>query len=81
MDSGMPHGIELTAANPPYSYMSMMQGGIYSGSFIPPLPEAQNDQYPVAASTFVVNQTGNFHYLCQVPGHAAKGMYGKMIVS
>ncbi|QQE81450.1 plastocyanin [Alicyclobacillus sp. SO9] len=81
MDTGMPHGIEMTTANPPYSYMSMMQGGIYPGSFIAPLPEAQNGQYAVASSDFVANQSGHFHYLCQVPGHAAKGMYGKMIVS
>lgn len=81
MDSGMPHGIEITTQGPPYAYMSMMQGGIYPGSFISPLPEAQKNTYPMATTSFTASQKGAFYYLCQVPGHAEKGMYGQLIVN
>lgn len=78
-DEGMPHGIEITSVQPPYDQMSMMQGGILNGTFIHPIPAAQDDQYPVAQTSFQVNQKGEFYYICQYPGHAAKGMYGKII--
>lgn len=80
MDLGMPHGIEVTSSTPPYGYMSMMRGNIYSGSFITPLPDAQQGKYPMASTSFTATQTGNFYYLCQVPGHAEKGMYGKISI-
>lgn len=79
-DTDMPHGIEVTNAQPPYGYMSMMQGGIYPGSFIPPIPEAGSNSYPVASSTFIANQTGTYYYFCEYPGHAAEGMYGQIVV-
>ena len=79
-DTGMPHGIEVTSAQPPYGVMSMMQGGIYPGAFIHPIPAASKDAYPVATTSFTASQAGTFHYICEYPGHAAKGMYGKIIV-
>ncbi len=79
-DTDMPHGIEVTDAQPPYWYMTMMQGGIYPGTFIPPIPEASSDSYPAASTTFTANQTGAFEYICEYPGHAAEGMYGRIIV-
>lgn len=79
-DEGMPHGIEITSAKPPYIQMPMMQGGTLGASIIPPLPSAQNDQYPVSqTASFQLNQSGQFYYICQYPGHAADGMYGKII--
>ena len=79
-DTGMTHGVELTTAPPPYYYMVMMQGGVYPGSFIPPIPEAAGNQYPSAQVSFTASLAGEFYYICQYPGHAAKGMYGKIIV-
>ena len=79
-DTDMPHGIEITDAQPPYGFMSMMQGGIYPGAFIPPIPAASKDVYPVSSTTFTANQSGTFNYICEYPGHAAEGMYGKIIV-
>lgn len=79
-DEGMPHGFEITNATPPYAYMSMMQGAIYPGSFIPPIPEAASNQYPSAQVSFTASQSGRFYYICQYPGHAEKGMYGKIII-
>lgn len=78
-DEGMPHGIELTSVSPPYSYMTMMQGG-FTGIYVPVIPNANGDLYPVAETTFTANRTGEFYYICQVPGHAEEGMYGKIII-
>lgn len=80
-DEEMLHGVEITNANPPYFYMTMMQGGIYNAnSVVSPLPPASNDNYPSAVTTFTADGNGTFYYICQYPGHAAKGMYGKFIV-
>lgn len=79
-DTGMPHGFEITQARPPYAYMSMMQGGIYPGSFIAPIPAANEDQYPMATTAFTASQSGEYNYICQYPGHAAQGMYGQILV-
>ena len=80
-DTGMPHGIEVTSAHPPYRFMSMMQGDIYPGSFIHPISASRKDVYPVATTTFAASQSGTFNYICEYPGHAAKGMYGKIVIS
>lgn len=79
-DTDMPHGIEVTSAQPPYGTMSMMQGGIYPGAFVHPIPAASKNAYPVATTTFTANQPGTFNYICQYPGHASEGMYGQFIV-
>ncbi len=79
-DIGMPHGFEITQARPPYAYMSMMQGGIYPGSFIAPIPAANKDRYPMTTTTFTATQSGEYNYICQYPGHAAQGMYGQILV-
>lgn len=79
-DTGMPHGVELTTSPPPYYYMTMMQGGVYPGSFITPILEAAANQYPSTQVSFTASDSGDFYYICQYPGHAAKGMYGKIII-
>ena len=80
-DTDMPHGIEITSVTPPYAFMSMMQGGIYQGSFIHPIPEAGQSSYPTDTVTFTANQGGTYYYICPYPGHAQKGMYGKIVIS
>ena len=79
-DEGMNHGVEITNAAPAYNYMTMMDGGIYPNTFITPLPEAIKDKYPTSVTTFTSNQNGTFYYICQYPGRASKGMYGKFII-
>lgn len=79
-DEDVPHGVLITLANPPYAYMSMMQGGIYPGTFLRPIPVATSQGYPAAQLSFVASQAGTYYYLCQYPGHAAKGMYGQIII-
>lgn len=79
-DEGMPHGIEITNAGPPYPYMLMMQVGLYPGTFINPVPAANENGYPSASTTFTANSAGQYYYLCQYPGHAQNGMYGEIII-
>ncbi len=79
-DKGMEHGIEITTTQPPYDQMSMMEVGVVKGTIIAPLPEAQDDQFSDGQTSFQLNQSGQFYYICQFPGHAANGMYGKIIV-
>lgn len=79
-DEGVPHGVEITNANPPYNYMAMMGGGIYPDTFITPLPAATEGNYPTAVTTFNSSQEGDFYYICQYPNHASEGMYGKFII-
>ncbi|GGL53961.1 multicopper oxidase domain-containing protein [Sporolactobacillus putidus] len=79
-DADVPHAFEITDAAPPYDYMSMMDGGIYSGSVIRPLPKTSGGHYAMTTITFQASQPGTFYYICPYPGHAQEGMYGKLII-
>jgi rusticyanin len=78
-DGGMPHNWLLTTAEPPFGPMSMMMtpvGGAATGT----LPEATASSMLATSITFVAPASGRYTYLCSVPGHAEKGMYGRLIV-
>ncbi len=82
-DGDMLHGFELTSTPPPYPYMAMM--GIQNGFFLMPLPPrtAQNltsARYYTEEAVFTA-APGSYYYLCQVPGHAAAGMFGGLVVA
>ncbi len=79
-DDGMPHNVVVTPAAPPYPYVAMMIGTAFPGAGVPVIPEAQNGQYAAVSTTFKATSSGQFYYLCQVPGHAEKGMYGAFVV-
>ncbi|MDF2883090.1 MAG: hypothetical protein K0R54_3647 [Clostridiaceae bacterium] len=79
-DEDVPHAFEITSAAPPYANMSMMQGRVYPGSFINPIPYSASGKFYAASTSFTANYHGEFYYICQYPGHAAQGMYGKIIV-
>ncbi len=81
-DNDMYHGIVITSGAPPYYYMgAMMFDGIaFVGSEIRPLPPENNGKFYMASNTFIANNAGDFYYICQVPGHAADGMYGEFVV-
>jgi rusticyanin len=78
-DNGMPHGVVITSANPPYASTVMMRW-IYPGTSISPIPEASSSGYPATQASFVVSEAGTYYYLCQYPVHAAVGMYGQIII-
>ncbi len=79
-DEGMPHGVEVTETPPPYANMAMKQVNLYPGALIRPVPQAKGGKYPKDAVSFNANQPGTYYYLCQYPGHAEEGMYGKVII-
>ncbi len=81
-DNDMYHGVVVTAGTPPYLYMGAMMsdGPVFGNSFILPLPPESSGKYASASITFKAAQSGNFYYICQVPGHASNGMYGKFLV-
>lgn len=87
MDYGqdMPHGLVITRLPPPYPYMAMpmMPGGAWGG--IPPLVARSNEdlqaaRYAGGSMRFRLDAAGTYFYVCQVPGHAQDGMYGRLIV-
>lgn len=81
-DKGTWHGWELTTAPPPYSIMAMMSAPFPSpGAFAMPVPGATTSRWYGRTIHFTAAQAGAYFYLCPVPGHAARGMYGKLIVS
>lgn len=80
-DTDMPHGVEVSAVGPPYAAMMMMQGRVYPDTYIAPIPEAASGRFPMSQTTFMAAETGTFYYLCQYPGHASEGMYGKLVIA
>ncbi len=82
MDDDMYHGIVITAGPPPYFYMGtmMFDGPAFANSYIQPLPQERNGEYFGSSTTFTLSTSGTFYYICQVVGHASKGMYGKFVV-
>lgn len=87
MDYGndMEHGVIITPAPPPYGYMAMMQTGPGVAGVMPLLPwrskkNLKSARYAELGSTFVIRESGTYWYVCVTPGHAQKGMYGRLIV-
>jgi hypothetical protein len=74
------NGYGMMGGNGTYRSNSYVQGGVYPGSFINPIPNSVNGNFYAASTSFTANYHGGFYYICQYPGHASKGMYGKIIV-
>ncbi len=81
-DGDMPHAWELTTSAPPYPVAPMMSGLAASNAFLAPIPAASSNgrQWPTESTTFAAPAPGVYYYICQVPGHAEEGMWGKLIV-
>jgi plastocyanin len=43
-------------------------------------PPSANGRSYEDSTSFTANYDGEFYYICQYPGHASEGMYGKIIV-
>jgi uncharacterized cupredoxin-like copper-binding protein len=67
----MPHAWEITNAEPTGSVM--FNAKIAPTSYLAPGASG--------SVTFTPDQTGTFYYICPVPGHAALGMWGTVVVS
>jgi rusticyanin len=80
-DAGMVHNWLLTSAQPPFPYAMMMDVPVAFGAVMPVLAEATPSSMPSATLTFTASASGRYTYLCSVPGHAQRGMYGTLVVA
>jgi rusticyanin len=75
------HGITITTAAHPYGWMPMMAAAAaFPGASIWFLGDPTPAGMHQASVTFTANRIGTYHYLCAVPGHAQKGMFGTFTV-
>ena len=80
-DDNMTHNFLVTPASPPFSYVAMMQAQpAFAGAATPFLGSSSGKSMEQAVTSFVANTQGQYTYLCTVPGHAEKGMYGSFVV-
>ena len=75
-DPDMSHNFAVVASRPPFSSMPMMAGAAFPGAISAPLGDPTSAGLPSETITFTAGTSGTYSYLCQVPGHAAAGMYG-----
>lgn len=80
-DPDMLHNFVVSVAQPPFAYTPMMQGApAFAGAMTPFLAAFTGGSAQSVTTSFVASQAGSYTYLCTVPGHAANGMYGQLIV-
>jgi len=78
-DSG--HGWMVTTAKAPLSYMPMLTSGVaFPGAFAHPLGDPTAAGWGSETISFDASKSGQFTYLCPLPGHAQKGMHGQFII-
>jgi rusticyanin len=81
-DTDTAHGLVVTAENPESSWMPMMSARpVFAGSAVWFLGDPTAAGMHVGTLSFVAGASGSFYYLCPVPGHATKGMFGSFIVA
>ncbi|BCU70102.1 plastocyanin/azurin family copper-binding protein [Stygiolobus caldivivus] len=83
LDAGDYHNIAITSVPPPYPYYVMMDIRMNVLGMTPFLPPANYNSGQAYEFSFTVtfSQPGVYYYLCEYPGHAEMGMYGKIIVA
>jgi rusticyanin len=81
-DPDTAHGLVITATPGARSPMPMMTARpAFRGSALWFLGNPTSAGMHAATLTFTATTPGTYRYLCPVPGHAAKGMIGKLIVT
>lgn len=81
-DAGTWHGWELTSSAPPYPSMAMMWASTAApGAFVTPVAPPRGNQWYSAITTIQALAPGTYYYLCPVPGHAQRGMWGRLVVT
>ncbi len=94
LDDDEYHNLMISSFSPPYPYMAIMlsmgtmmsnlQGGVQSKSypvvmsFLPPVEHSSAHEYSYGLT---LDQSGSLWYMCNYPGHAQDGMYGKILVT
>jgi len=83
MDEDMGHNFQVTTIEPPYAVMpmqAMMNGGSSFLNSMPIIPTEQDEKVYEDTTSLTLTEPGTYYYICTYPGHAAEGMYGKIIV-
>jgi len=76
MDGDMVHSFVLTNTAPPFA-MTVSSGALLTHmDFLQPTSNGSAHGYWYTATL----PAGTYYYLCDAPGHASTGMYGKIIV-
>ncbi|MGC9260435.1 MAG: plastocyanin/azurin family copper-binding protein [Phycisphaerae bacterium] len=83
---GMIHGVVIGQAKPPYKTIVPLPlpGQLAEIPLIMPRTKKSvtKSMYYMGTTTFTAPQNpGTYYYLCQMPGHAKTGMYGKFVVT
>jgi len=84
--AGMIHGVVIGKAKPPYKTVVPLPlpGQIAEIPLIMPRTKKSvtKSMYYIGTTTFTAPKApGTYYYLCQMPGHAKAGMYGKFVVT
>ena len=81
-DPDTAHGLVITASRGARSWMPMMTASpAFTGSALWFLGNPTSAGMHAGTLTFTATTPGSYRYLCAVPGHARKGMIGKLIVT
>ena len=77
-DTDEAHGWEVTAAQPPFQFQ--IGAAAFAGAFARGLgdPTAAGDGTETVS--FTASKSGNYQYVCPMPGHAQMGMHGAFTV-
>ncbi|MHB8252603.1 MAG: rusticyanin [Acidiferrobacter sp.] len=75
-NKGFGHSFDVTKKAPPYAVMPMIDP-VSSGTGFSPVPKGGKFAY---ADFTWHPAAGTYYYVCTIPGHAATGMYGKIVV-
>jgi len=88
MDAGMAHGLDIIRQPPPYKKtpgLPMAQSNNSNSSSVIAMTgeaaphEADEATLAVKSTRWFQLKPGKYYYVCPVPGHAHKGMHGKII--
>jgi rusticyanin len=81
-DPGTAHGLVVTANGSASSWMPMMTSPpAFTGAAVWFLGEPTSAGMHTATISFSATRSGKYQYLCAVPGHAQKGMFGSFVVA
>jgi rusticyanin len=81
-DSDTAHGLVVTATGTRSSWMPMMTTrSAFTGSALWFLGEPTSAGMHAGTFSFTAATPGTYEYLCPVPGHAQKGMFGIFVVT
>lgn len=90
-DAGMDHTLDVTTNTPPYALVPAnlpviapkhirSVPGLFAASGMVPARSARHRPLSLRSTAWFRLPPGTYHYVCAMPGHAQKGMYGKLVV-